>query len=49
MDDDQDITIQDLYPELTPAQQEDEHNLLGYLDVISEYMKGSKRKEDLMN
>ncbi|MEJ7862397.1 MAG: hypothetical protein WKF90_12275 [Pyrinomonadaceae bacterium] len=35
MDDDQDVTIQDLYPELTPEQQEEaERNLLGYLDVV---------------
>jgi len=35
MDDDQDVTIQDLYPELTLEQQEEaERNLLGYLDVV---------------
>jgi hypothetical protein len=35
MEDNQDITIQDLYPELTPEQQEEaECNLLGYLDLV---------------
>jgi hypothetical protein len=36
MNDERDVTIQDLYPELTPEQQEEaERNLLGYLDVSS--------------
>ena len=35
MENDQEVMIQDLYPELSPKQQEEaEQNLLGYLDVV---------------
>ncbi len=48
MDDDQEITIQDLYPELTPEQQaEAEHNLLGYLDVVRRIYERLEREGKL--
>lgn len=50
-DDEKEITIQDLYPDLTPEQQEEaEFNLLGYLDVVKriyERLEAEGKLEDL--
>lgn len=48
MDDEKQITIQDLYPEITPEQQEEaERKLLGYLDVVTQIYERLEREGKL--